>query len=138
MQQTSAHNINKQTFFREKNCLVEFFFGTTSTISTLPMASTNTHLNSYGLQWTPMDSNGLQWAPLVRATQLKICSLKSPPPMTSYGLQWSASLSSRHAISNLHLQWPPMAPMVRATQLTSCSLKSPPPMASNRLQWSRH
>ena len=90
MQQTSAHNINKQTFFRKKkNCLAEKFFQTTSTISTPPMASTNTHLNSYGLQWTPMDSNGLQWAPMVRATQLKICSPKSPLPMASYGLQWS-------------------------------------------------
>ena len=135
MQQTSAHNINKQTFFREKNCLVEFFFW--HDLHHLH-ASNGLHQHSSKLLWTPMDSNGLQWAPMVRATQLKICSLKSPPPMTSYGLLWSAPLSSRHAISNLHLQWPPMAPMVRATQLTSCSLKSPPPMASNRLQWSRH
>ena len=64
-------------------------------------------------------------------------SLKSPPPMASSG-----PLSSRLAVSNLHLSWPPMgskglqwAPMVRATQLMTCSLKSPPPMASYGLQW---
>ena len=77
------------------------------------------------LQWPPMGSNGqghsaqdkqsqistshgLLWAPMVRATQLKTCCLKSPPLMASYGLQWPGPLSSRHAVSNLHLTWPPM------------------------------
>ena len=128
------------------------------------------------LQWPPMGSNGqdhsaqdiqsqistshgLLWTPMIRATQLKTCSLKSPPPTLSYGLQWSGLLSSRQAISNLHLQWLPMgsdgqghsaqdiqsqiftshgflwAPMVRATQLKTCRLKSPHPMASYGLQW---
>ena len=105
-------------------------------------------------------SNGFLWAPMVRATQLKTYSLKSSPPMASYGLQWSGQLSSRHAVSNLHIQWPPMgsngqghtaedmqsqistshgllwAPIVWETQLKTCSLNSPPPMASYGLQWS--
>ena len=129
------------------------------------------------LQWPPMGSNGqghsaqdkqsqistshgLLWAPMVRATQLKTCRLKSPPLMASYGLQWPGPLSSRHAVSNLHLTWPPMgsnnlgdsaqdmqsqistshdllwAPIVWETQLKTCSLNSPSPMDSYGLQWS--
>ena len=53
-------------------------------------------------------SHGLLLAPMVRATQLMTCSLKSPPPMASYELQWSGPLCSRHSVSNLHLPWPSM------------------------------
>ena len=139
MQQTSAHNINKQTFFREKkNCLAEKFFRTTSTISTPPMASTNTHLNSYGLQWTPMDSNGLQWSERL-SSRYAVSNLHLQwPPMGSYGqhlsaqdmlyqistsngllwLQWSEPLSLHHAVSNLHLPWPPIGSNGHGTRLS--------------------
>ena len=117
------------------------------------------------LQWPPMKQKDFvkikevfYCVKLKDMHMLKTCSLISPPPMTSYGLQWSEPFSSRQAVSNLHLPWPHMgskgqshsaqdmqsqistshgllwAPMVRAIQLQTSSLKSPPPMASYGLQ----
>ena len=124
------------------------------------MGSNGQDHSAQGMQSQISNSHGLLWAPMIRATQLKTCSLKSPPPMVSYGLQWSWLLSSGHVVSNSHLPWSPMgsngqgnsaqdmpsqistsngllwAPMVKATQLKTNSLKSPPSMASYGLQWS--
>ena len=72
------------------------------------MGSNGQDHSAQGMQSQISNSHGLLWAPMIRATQLKTCSLKSPPPMVSYGLQWSWLLSSGHVVSNSHLPWSPM------------------------------